>query len=54
MTSTGNYNGIRYTEVDGEYRINNCPEAPAFWSVGAMQRWIDNNIDWVCPRDAGG
>lgn len=54
MTSTGNYNGIRYTEVNGEYRLNSCPEAPSFWSVGAMQRWIDNNIDWCCPRDAGG
>ena len=54
MTSTGNYKGIRYTEIDGEVRIDNCPEAPAFWSIGAMQRWIDNNCLWPCPSDAGG
>jgi len=54
MTSTGNYKGIRYTEINGEIRIDNCREAPSFWSVGAMQRWIDCNTDWCCPRDAGG
>lgn len=54
MTSTGNYKGIRYTEINGEYRIDNCREAPSFWSVGAMQRWIDDNCNWCCPRNAGG
>jgi hypothetical protein len=54
MTATGNYKGIRYYEIDGEYHVDRCPEAPTFWSVGAMQRWIDNNCEWNCPRDAGG
>lgn len=54
MASTGNYKGIRYTEIGGEIRIDNCREAPSFWSVGALQRWIDNNIDWCCPANAGG
>jgi hypothetical protein len=53
-TSTGNYKGIRYTEISGEIRIDNCRQAPSFWSIGAMQRWIDNNADWCCPANAGG
>jgi hypothetical protein len=54
MNATGNYKGIRYTEINGEIRIDNCREAPSFWSIGAMQRWIDNNVEWCCPQDAGG
>jgi hypothetical protein len=54
MTSTGNYNGVRYTECDGVYFIDKCKDAPRFYSVGAMQRWIRENINWSCPRNAGG
>ena len=54
MTATGNYLGVRYTEFDGAYYIDRFSDAPVFWSVGAMQRWIGNNIIHlqrlgVCP-----
>jgi hypothetical protein len=54
MLGTGSYKGVKYHEIDGRFCIIGCSGAPGFWSIGAMQRWIDNNVVWNCPRDAGG
>lgn len=53
MTSISIYNGVRYVEIDGVYRIVGCSSAPAFYSFGALKTWIDNN-NWCPPRDADG
>lgn len=52
--NTGIYKSVRYAEIGGEIHLTNCREAPVFWSIGAMQRWVDNNVEWCCPSDAGG
>ena len=43
--STGNYKGIRYTEIDGVYRIKGCNASPAFYAFGALRAWVDNNAN---------